>query len=123
MSTAGGSAGSAELLWRGPKNTGMSAGPRQPVIHVPHGGGPWPFVDLGGFVPSRDLEGLRAYFAALPAQRPAPPKALLVASAPWETAVPTGRRRERVPRAPRVTEPGGPGFRVPASRWCSCSPR
>jgi hypothetical protein len=28
----------------------MSAGPRQPVIHVPHGGGPWPFVDLGGFV-------------------------------------------------------------------------
>ena len=53
----------------------MSAGPRQLVIYVPHGGGPWPFVDLGGFVRSRDIEALRAYFAALPAQLPAPLKA------------------------------------------------
>jgi hypothetical protein len=55
----------------------MSVGPRQPVIDVRHGGGPWPFVDLGGFVPFRDTEALRAYFATLPAQLPAPPKAVL----------------------------------------------
>ena len=24
---------------------------RQPVMYVPHGGGPWPFVDMGGFMP------------------------------------------------------------------------
>ena len=123
MSTAGGSARSAELVRRGPKNTGMSAGPRQPVIHVPHGGGPWPFVDLGGFVPSRDIEGLRAYFAALPAQLPAPPRRCW-----WPRR--TGRRLCRPvvdARACRerrcVAEPGGSGFSVPASRWRSCSPR
>ena len=107
MSTAGGRARSAELARGGAKNTGMSAGPRQPVIDVRHGGGPWPFVDLGGFVPSRDIEALRAYFAALPAQLPAPPKGLLAASAHWERAVPTGRRRESVPRSPLDRRPRG----------------
>ena len=100
----------------------MSAGPRQLVIDVPHGGGPWPFVDLGGFVPSRDIEALRAYFAALPAQLPAPLKALL---GPRRT----GRRLcrpvvgARACRDRRYADRGGSGVSGPASRWRSCSPR
>ena len=62
---------------------------RQPVIYVPHGGGPWPFVDLAGFVSAHDVATMRAYFEELPAQLPAPPKALLVISAHWEEAAPT----------------------------------
>jgi len=62
---------------------------RQPVMYVPHGGGPWPFVDMGGFMPERDIQALRAYFVTLPQKLPARPKALLVASAHWEAAVPT----------------------------------
>jgi aromatic ring-opening dioxygenase catalytic subunit (LigB family) len=62
---------------------------RQPVIYVPHGGGPWPFVDMGGFMPARDIAALRAYFVTLPEKLPVPPKALLVVSAHWEASVPT----------------------------------
>ena len=65
------------------------ANPRQPALFVPHGGGPWPFVDLGGFIPKRDIETLRAYFRNLPATLPAKPRALLVVSAHWEQAHPT----------------------------------
>jgi aromatic ring-opening dioxygenase catalytic subunit (LigB family) len=62
---------------------------RQPVVYVPHGGGPWPFVDLGGFMPARDVAALREYFVTLPEKLPAPPEPLLVVSAHWEAAVPT----------------------------------
>src|SRR6187551_2233843 len=54
---------------------------RQPAIFVPHGGGPWPFVDLGHFVSQKDVATMRAYFEALPQTLPAPPQALLVISA------------------------------------------
>ena len=66
-------------------------------MYVPHGGGPWPFVDMGGFMPERDIEALRAYFVALPEQLPARPKALLVASAHWEAAAPTVMTSPRPP--------------------------
>lgn len=62
---------------------------RQPTMFVPHGGGPWPFVDLGGFISPADVAKLRAYFEALPGALPAPPKALLIVSAHWEEAAPT----------------------------------
>jgi aromatic ring-opening dioxygenase catalytic subunit (LigB family) len=62
---------------------------RQPTIFVPHGGGPWPFVDLSGFIPARDAATLRAYLEALPAELPARPRALLVVSAHWEEDAPT----------------------------------
>src|SRR5579863_551915 len=66
-----------------------SARGRQPVIYVPHGGGPWPFVEMGGIMPERDVAALRAYFVTLPETLPSPPKALLVVSAHWEAAAPT----------------------------------
>jgi aromatic ring-opening dioxygenase catalytic subunit (LigB family) len=62
---------------------------RQPVLYVPHGGGPWPFVDVSRFMSARDVEALRGFLVALPEQLPARPKALLVVSAHWEASAPT----------------------------------
>jgi aromatic ring-opening dioxygenase catalytic subunit (LigB family) len=62
---------------------------RQPAVYVPHGGGPWPFVDLGDFVSQKDVTTMRHYLEALPATLPEPPRALLVVSAHWEQPVPT----------------------------------
>lgn len=64
------------------------SGRRLPVVFMPHGGGPWPFVDVGlGTRP--ELDALAAYLRSvgdLPGQAP---KALLVVSAHWEEPVPT----------------------------------
>jgi aromatic ring-opening dioxygenase catalytic subunit (LigB family) len=60
---------------------------RMPVAFMPHGGGPWPFVDLG--LPKHELESLAAYLRSVRSLPKVPPKALLVISAHWEEAVPT----------------------------------
>ncbi len=60
---------------------------RMPVTFIPHGGGPWPFVDLG--IPPAEREHLANYLMELPALLPEPPRALLVVSAHWEERVPT----------------------------------
>ncbi|HEY8946839.1 MAG TPA: class III extradiol ring-cleavage dioxygenase [Polyangiaceae bacterium] len=60
---------------------------RMPVAFVPHGGGPWPWVDLG--VDPRELEELTVYLESLRGLPKTPPKALLVISAHWEEPVPT----------------------------------
>jgi aromatic ring-opening dioxygenase catalytic subunit (LigB family) len=60
---------------------------RMPVAFVPHGGGPWPFVEMG--LPADEVTALTDYLQtvrALPSRRP---RALLVVSAHWEEAVPT----------------------------------
>ncbi|HEX4386418.1 MAG TPA: class III extradiol ring-cleavage dioxygenase [Myxococcales bacterium] len=59
-----------------------------PVVFLPHGGGPWPFVDLGmDDKPGFDaLAGYLRSVAQLPKTRPA---ALLVISAHWEEPAPT----------------------------------
>ncbi len=69
---------------------------RMPVIYVPHGGGPWPFVELGGFVAQEEIADLRGFFESLPATLPKP-DALLVVSAHWEESVPTVMTAERPP--------------------------
>jgi len=58
-----------------------------PVVFVPHGGGPWPFADVG--LPKDELEELAAYLRSVEALPKTPPKALLVISAHWEEKVPT----------------------------------
>jgi aromatic ring-opening dioxygenase catalytic subunit (LigB family) len=68
---------------------------RLPVVYIPHGGGPWPFVDVG--FPRAEVEGLAAYLRGLPDLLPARPRALLVASAHWEERVPTVMTAERPP--------------------------
>lgn len=61
--------------------------PRMPVVFLPHGGGPWPFVELG--MPRAELDGMAAYLRSI-AQVPKPkPKALLVISGHWEESVAT----------------------------------
>jgi aromatic ring-opening dioxygenase catalytic subunit (LigB family) len=59
---------------------------RQPALFIPHGGGPWPF--LQDFGPPGMWEGLRGFLSGVEASLPAPPKAFLVVSAHWETTRP-----------------------------------
>jgi aromatic ring-opening dioxygenase catalytic subunit (LigB family) len=62
---------------------------RLPAIYIPHGGGPWPFVDLPGFVEPREKRALADYLAGLVASLPRRPAAMVVVSAHWEATVPT----------------------------------
>jgi aromatic ring-opening dioxygenase catalytic subunit (LigB family) len=57
-----------------------------PVVFIPHGGGPWPFVDMG--LPPQDVDTLASYLRDLPKGIPTP-KAMLVISAHWEAGEPT----------------------------------
>ncbi|MCA9596021.1 MAG: dioxygenase [Myxococcales bacterium] len=66
---------------------------KMPVVYLPHGGGPWPFVDFG--LDARDVEQLAGYLRGLGGL--AQPKAVLVVSAHWETDVPTLMTSERPP--------------------------
>ncbi len=59
-----------------------------PVLYVPHGGGPWPWMDVSAFGPAHMYDRLAAWLRGLPATLPVPPKALLVVSAHWETVQP-----------------------------------
>ncbi len=61
---------------------------RQPVVYLPHGGGPWPFVNVG-FGDPRDFARLATYLESLSTLPKTPPQALLVVSAHWEEPVPT----------------------------------
>jgi aromatic ring-opening dioxygenase catalytic subunit (LigB family) len=69
---------------------------RQPAIYVTHGGGPWPFIDLGpertaAFAPM--AEYLRRLVSSLPTR----PTAILMVSAHWEAPVATVMTAERPP--------------------------
>lgn len=61
---------------------------RMPVVFLPHGGGPWPFVDVGIGRPE-ELDGLAQYLRSVASVPKQETKALLVVSAHWEEAVPT----------------------------------
>jgi aromatic ring-opening dioxygenase catalytic subunit (LigB family) len=58
-----------------------------PVAFIPHGGGPWPFVDVG--FPKDEVDGLAEYLRSVGHLPPEPPQALLVVSGHWEEARPT----------------------------------
>jgi len=61
---------------------------RMPIVYVPHGGGPWPWVqiDIGT---KREQADLATYLRGLGAMNSPRPKAVLVISAHWEERVPT----------------------------------
>ncbi len=61
---------------------------RMPVVFVPHGGGPWPFVEVG-FGEKAEFDDLAGYLRSVPGLPKRPPKALLVVSAHWEAPVAT----------------------------------
>ena len=68
---------------------------RMPVVFVPHGGGPWPFVEMG--FPKEDIANLAGYLRSVRRVPPQPPTALLVVSAHWEEATPTVMTSPRPP--------------------------
>jgi aromatic ring-opening dioxygenase catalytic subunit (LigB family) len=68
---------------------------RMPVIYIPHGGGPWPFVEFG--LDRAELLPLAAYFRDLPKALPSKPASLLVISAHWEARQPTVMSNPRPP--------------------------
>ncbi len=74
----------------------MSNITRLPVAFIPHGGGPWPFVDLG-FAERREVDVLAGYLRTLDTVTSTRPRALLVVSAHWEEAVPTVMTGEHPP--------------------------
>ncbi len=69
---------------------------RLPVVFIPHGGGPWPFVQLG-FGSEDELAALATYLRSIRALPRTPPRALLVVSAHWEEPVPTVTTSEHPP--------------------------
>lgn len=69
---------------------------RMPVLFVPHGGGPWPFVKTP-FGDEAELDALATYTSALAASAPVRPRSVLVVSAHWEETVPTVMTSERPP--------------------------
>jgi aromatic ring-opening dioxygenase catalytic subunit (LigB family) len=60
-----------------------------PTIYLPHGGGPWPFVDLGNMFSREEGDALAGYLKEIAAGLPERPKAMVVVSAHWEAPVPT----------------------------------
>lgn len=66
-----------------------------PVVFLPHGGGPWPFVELG--FEKSSLDELATYLKGVSAIPKSPPKALLVVSAHWEEPVPTVMTHDHPP--------------------------
>jgi aromatic ring-opening dioxygenase catalytic subunit (LigB family) len=68
-----------------------------PAIYLPHGGGPWPFVDLRGFVEPQEVRALADHLRGLAATLPRRPSAMVVVSAHWEAKVPTVMTSPRPP--------------------------
>jgi aromatic ring-opening dioxygenase catalytic subunit (LigB family) len=60
---------------------------RLPALYLPHGGGPWPFVEMG--IPRAEVDALAGFLRNVPGMCATPPRALLVVTAHWEEAVPT----------------------------------
>jgi len=69
---------------------------RFPVVYVPHGGGPWPFVKTP-FGSVDELSELTRFLRGVAELPKTPPRALLVISAHWEEARPTVTNGERPP--------------------------
>jgi aromatic ring-opening dioxygenase catalytic subunit (LigB family) len=61
---------------------------KMPAVFVPHGGGPWPFVETP-FGSKAELAALADYLRSVARAPAEKPKALLVISAHWEESVPT----------------------------------
>ena len=66
------------------------------MVFLPHGGGPWPFVDIGIGSKAEQAE-LASYLRSVASVPPVPPKAVLVISAHWEEALPTVMNGEKPP--------------------------
>ncbi|HEY0841009.1 MAG TPA: class III extradiol ring-cleavage dioxygenase [Vulgatibacter sp.] len=91
-----GAAGLAGVSLAGEEGGKSAARRRMPVVFLPHGGGPWPFVDIG-FGTKAELDELAGYLRSVASIPPEKPRALLVISAHWEERVPTVSTSARPP--------------------------
>ena len=66
-------------------------------IYLPHGGGPWPWMDMRFMVTDAEKRALTDYLEGLVAQLPRRPRAMVVVSAHWEAPVPTVMTSPRPP--------------------------
>jgi aromatic ring-opening dioxygenase catalytic subunit (LigB family) len=78
------------------KGEARAEGRRMPVVFVPHGGGPWPFVETG-IGSQAEQDDLAAYLRSVREAAPTPPAAILMVSAHWEEPVPTVTTSPRPP--------------------------
>lgn len=62
---------------------------RMPTVFLPHGGGPWPFMDDRVFGAPGMWNAMRSYMESLRMVPPETPRAVLMISAHWEAPVPT----------------------------------
>jgi len=69
---------------------------RFPAVYIPHGGGPWPFVEIN-FGPKAMWAPLESYLRSLVSGLSARPRALLVVSAHWEAPAVTLMSSARPP--------------------------
>lgn len=91
------SAGSASAASETSPRLGGSASARMPAVFLPHGGGPWPFMDLDRLGQAHMYDDMEAYMRQLGMVPPRRPDAVLVVSAHWEEAVPTIQSASRPP--------------------------
>ncbi|WNG36855.1 dioxygenase [Archangium violaceum] len=96
MVAAGAAVVGSDSASAGTPKGGTPKSERMPVVFLPHGGGPWPFVDLG-FGDKAELDQLATYLRNLRVLPKSPPKAVLIISAHWEERVPTVMSGARPP--------------------------
>ncbi|MBL8636037.1 MAG: dioxygenase [Myxococcales bacterium] len=68
---------------------------RMPTVFLPHGGGPWPFVEMG--LDRKECDDLASYLRSVRALPPVNPSALLIISAHWEEPTATVMTAEKPP--------------------------
>lgn len=70
--------------------TGAAEGVRYPTIYLPHGAGPWPFMEIpAAFGPRAEWEGLAGHLRDIGHGIAPRPAAVLVVTAHWVAARPT----------------------------------
>ena len=74
-----------------------ASGGRMPTVYLPHGGGPWPWMDLRPVIAPVESRALAEYRAAVAKELPRRPRAVVVVSAHWEAPVPTVTTHPRPP--------------------------
>ncbi|MEZ4468859.1 MAG: hypothetical protein R3F43_31635 [bacterium] len=67
--------------------SGAVASGRMPTAFIPHGGGPWPIMEMG--FDRAQTVALADYMRSISSVPAVKPRALLVISAHWEARVPT----------------------------------
>jgi aromatic ring-opening dioxygenase catalytic subunit (LigB family) len=72
-------------------------GPRMPTIYIPHGGGPWPWMDTSFLFTGDEKRALTGYLVGLAAGLPRRPRAVVIVSAHWEAPVATVMTNGRPP--------------------------